>query len=346
MRTRIFVLALVLLGGLQLGGPLPAGGAVFHLRPEPFTADDTSPYSFIPLLVRGFYPTLYAQDSNDDEGIPHDMRTFLRFPLPEDLLAPGETVTAAYLIMAYSFSFDHFGAPPDVPVNLTVAPVLEPWNQFELHWENQPAAGEVVDVEENIEGFRLIELDVTEVVRDWATGAAPNHGFMLTNASERPIGFFSWEPPPGTDPLLQNSLVIGTGVEDDGDGDGVDATVDNCPTIANTDQLDEDGDGVGNVCDNCLANENEDQRDSDLDGFGNLCDTDFSGDGVVGTPDWVMLQGGFLSRDGDPKYSEHLDVNGDGTIGTPDVVQLLGDFGGAPGPSGMSCAGTPPCSSP
>lgn len=37
----------------------------------------------------------------------------------------------------------------------------------------------------------------------------------------------------------------------DPDGDGVCATVDNCPLVANPDQLDRDGDGLGDACDPC-----------------------------------------------------------------------------------------------
>jgi hypothetical protein len=41
------------------------------------------------------------------------------------------------------------------------------------------------------------------------------------------------------------------GTADDGDGDGVADSSDNCPDIANTSQTDSDGDGLGDLCDPC-----------------------------------------------------------------------------------------------
>jgi hypothetical protein len=52
------------------------------------------------------------------------------------------------------------------------------------------------------------------------------------------------------------------------------------------------------------------QCDTDADGYGNACDPD---------------------------------VNNDGGVGTPDYAHVGANIGGAPGPSGLSCAGTIPC---
>jgi hypothetical protein len=45
-------------------------------------------------------------------------------------------------------------------------------------------------------------------------------------------------------------------------------------------------------------------------------------------------------------YDVVLDHNGDGAIGAPDVSVLRMSFSGAPGPSGLACAGSVPCSAP
>ena len=71
----------------------------------------------------------------------------------------------------------------------------------------------------------------------------------------------------------------------DTDGDGVEESRDNCPTVANPDQRDTDGDGIGDACDkdidndgvlnsvdNCPTIANFDQHDDDGDGVGDACD--------------------------------------------------------------------------
>ncbi|WP_295386686.1 thrombospondin type 3 repeat-containing protein [uncultured Thiodictyon sp.] len=87
----------------------------------------------------------------------------------------------------------------------------------------------------------------------------------------------------------------------DGDGDGIPDSLDNCPTVNNPDQTDSNGNGVGDACDtppldtdgdgipdsidpdddndgvldasdNCPLVANPDQADDDRDGIGNACD--------------------------------------------------------------------------
>jgi hypothetical protein len=79
----------------------------------------------------------------------------------------------------------------------------------------------------------------------------------------------------------------------DDDGDGVNDTEDNCPSIENALQLDSEADGTGDVCDtdddddgipdtddNCQLNPNSDQLDTDSDGQGNPCDLDDDSDDI------------------------------------------------------------------
>jgi DNA-binding beta-propeller fold protein YncE len=72
------------------------------------------------------------------------------------------------------------------------------------------------------------------------------------------------------------------------DGDGVEDSDDNCPSIPNPSQTDEDGDGIGDDCesdfdndgviddfDNCVEDSNPLQENIDGDSFGDACDEDF-----------------------------------------------------------------------
>lgn len=51
--------------------------------------------------------------------------------------------------------------------------------------------------------------------------------------------------------LLMVFLLNSSCKKDDSDGDGVEDSKDNCPTVANADQADTDGDGIGDACDPC-----------------------------------------------------------------------------------------------
>ena len=80
----------------------------------------------------------------------------------------------------------------------------------------------------------------------------------------------------------------------DGDGDGRNDCLDNCPADANADQADRDGNGVGDACngaedadgdewadalDNCPADANADQADRDGNGVGDACNGAEDADG-------------------------------------------------------------------
>jgi hypothetical protein len=108
--------------------------------------------------------------------------------------------------------------------------------------------------------------------------------------------------------------------------------------------LDQDGDGVVDLVDTCSANPTPNQNDANLDGFGDACDSDYDDNGVVGLSDFNRMRPAFGSRCGDDDYDAVLDSNGDCVIGIPDFNSLRSGFGKPPGPSGLPCAGEPPCS--
>jgi hypothetical protein len=71
----------------------------------------------------------------------------------------------------------------------------------------------------------------------------------------------------------------------DGDGDGFQDSLDNCPNTYNPSQSDVDRDNRGDACDNCPATPNTDQMDTDADDLGDACDPDLDGDGVPNAVD-------------------------------------------------------------
>jgi hypothetical protein len=105
-----------------------------------------------------------------------------------------------------------------------------------------------------------------------------------------------------------------------------------------------DADGVPDALDNCLELANASQCDSDLDGFGNLCDADYDNNGVTGIPEFNTFRAnmGLAVPPGDAD----TDHNCDGVVGIADFNVLRSLFGGSPGPSGLECRGSTPCSAP
>jgi hypothetical protein len=109
---------------------------------------------------------------------------------------------------------------------------------------------------------------------------------------------------------------------------------------------DQDQDGVEDAADDCLVLANLEQLDSDADGYGNRCDGDFDGSGGVGIADYGALLVAFGSTPLASNWNPDADMTGNGGVGLDDYGLLLAGFGRAPGPSGLACAGTPPCPAP
>ncbi len=116
---------------------------------------------------------------------------------------------------------------------------------------------------------------------------------------------------------------------------------------------DTDGDGVPDVIDNCSAVQNAGAQgcDDDIDGYGNACDGDFNNDNVsdgldFGSPYFLADFGTGTQANNPAGNPQGTDMNCDNVVDGVDftVPFFLTQFGsGAPGPSGLSCAGTVPC---
>jgi hypothetical protein len=89
---------------------------------------------------------------------------------------------------------------------------------------------------------------------------------------------------------------------------------------------------------------NASQVDTNLDGFGNHCDPDVDNDGVTGISDFLLFTAGFPQPV--PPADPDLDFDTDAAIGIGDFLILSSFFPGPPGPSGLVCAGSVPCTAP
>jgi hypothetical protein len=70
---------------------------------------------------------------------------------------------------------------------------------------------------------------------------------------------------------------------------------------------------------------------------------DVNDDGRIGGPDYLALGSAFAATRSDARYDEDLDADGDGVIGAPELLLLGASWLRDPGPSGLACAGSPPC---
>jgi hypothetical protein len=103
----------------------------------------------------------------------------------------------------------------------------------------------------------------------------------------------------GANGLLSDWTVAAYSRDADTDGDGIEDSADNCPTISNPSQTDTDSDGVGDVCDNCPNDSNPGQENLDGDALGDICDPDDDNDGVDDTGDNCPVDFNPTQDDGD-----------------------------------------------
>ena len=132
--------------------------------------------------------------------------------------------------------------------------------------------------------------------------------------------------------LLAIGLSFGSfaGSVPDADSDGVPDQFDNCVTLANG-PLASTG-----LCDG--------QEDNDQDGYGDPCDHDPNQVGGCGGACLAQAINEAFAVGTDPKY----DLNCNGSTDPQDLNNFINrsiDVA-PPGPTGLACAGTPPCSAP
>ena len=106
---------------------------------------------------------------------------------------------------------------------------------------------------------------------------------------------------------------------------------------------DTDNDGIVDTSDNCRLTANPSQQDANADGYGNICDADINNSGTVTTADFGLLRSVLGQAAGFSATAAASDMNSSGTVTTADCGLLRARLGTPPGPSGLACAGTPPC---
>ena len=168
-------------------------------------------------------------------------------------------------------------------------------------------------------------------------------------------------------PFNFNPVDETTLVQLDTDSDGRGDACDNCATVHNPGQENHDLDALGDDCDsdddndsapdtadNCQFVANFTQVDTDQDGYGQFCDFDFNNDGsLVNNGDFALAlsQVGNLTCGptgvppcpGPPYNCCVCDFNQDGICKNGEAAAVGAQIGKKPGPSGLACAGTPPC---
>jgi hypothetical protein len=246
--ARALPLALALGAGPALAQECdPAFPDVCLIVPDA-SGEDVSPYCFLPTLARGSHTTNYATTAFSTAGTCHSFVTFLRFELPAGLLEPGAAIEQATLLVPYLFNSSFGTEPPHPPVRLRVHRVTAAWSEAAVTWASQPPyEATLLDEVDGITDFGVIELDVTQVVRDWVQGTLANHGLVLTSPDDQVLGFHSWEATVSN--ALKTALLIIPSACLDADADGLCDADDVCPYWpSSASEPDRDGNGIGNAC--------------------------------------------------------------------------------------------------
>jgi hypothetical protein len=254
-------------------------------------------------LVTSFFPYGYDGATNDEidfEFVSKKVNDDVTYPDGDPVLT--NTYNESNQSPAYI-------APPDL--------VLTDWNRFRIYWYPEPTLYRVewtwldpvhgeICLRTQAEAFHVPDEPMRVYLNFWA----PCHSLLELECE-------SWDDAanpnllPATDPN-QNEISsyeidyveVRVGEPEDGDGDGIANTCNNCP----------------NSCDNCPFVGNQSQADADSNGLGDPCQCgDVSGDGHNNFIDARLILLGQVPGEGQGK----CDVNGDGACNFVDARLIL-----------------------
>ena len=153
----------------------------------------------------------------------------------------------------------------------------------------------------------------TQISGEYTHEAAVDSIFVYIKGPQASDGFFDYYiddvyiiPKGSTPPSFGSDTdIVDLGAYEyivvDADADGIEDSVDNCPTVSNSDQINTDNDTLGNACDDdddgdgvidsedAFPLDNTETTDTDSDGMGNNADPDDDGDGVIDSEDAFPL---------------------------------------------------------
>ncbi len=185
-------------------------------------SEDTSPYSFLPSLIRYNNPSAYAFRGEDaGEGSAHEFETYLWFDVDASDVPAGHVLVDAQLLVTWDFDAGGFGSGSTASAELDCHEVTEDWDQTTLNWINRPAIAPPFDSVTGLTGYTSILCDAWPIVFDWIYNGAPNYGLALTNDSERAIGMHTLEADPSVSDALKANLVLTTELPEPGLGIGL-----------------------------------------------------------------------------------------------------------------------------
>lgn len=147
----------------------------------------------------------YSVYSWTQQGSINIVRYLMAFDL--DALPPNIKITEAKLLLFY-------GSQNDVKVNsgeneFYVQRIMEPWDQFETTWNNQPISTETnrVLVPKGTKDREDYEIDVTDLVVDMLEDSM-SFGFILQHVVEEPYKASYFASSKNEDPSVRPGLLI------------------------------------------------------------------------------------------------------------------------------------------